>query len=101
MHTTELAGGWLVTIAGLGTDAKFVIFTILIPAMCGLFVVVVGMRTRSPGPTIMAVIMAAIVWGLSSSMGTLQGKAVQDITTHDNGSLTSSTTSGTVQRGDQ
>ncbi|GAB2711679.1 hypothetical protein [Kitasatospora kifunensis] len=93
--TTVLAAGWIATFTGLGNDTKSLIFTVLIPVLCGLFVLVVGFRTKSPGPTIMAVIMAAVVWGLSANMGTLQGKAVQDINQYNGG------TNSSVQKGDQ
>ncbi|MDH6122962.1 hypothetical protein [Kitasatospora sp. GAS204B] len=96
MNDTALAAGWIATFTGIGTDAKGLIFTILIPALCGAFVLLVGFRTKSPGPTIMACILAAIVWGLSANMSTLQGKAVQDINSYNGG-----TTSSSVQRGDQ
>ncbi|GAB2736092.1 hypothetical protein [Kitasatospora kifunensis] len=97
MNTTMLAdAGWIATATGIGTDLKSLVFTIAIPVLCGIFVLVVGFRTKSPGPTIMAVIMAAIVWGLSANMGSLQGKAVQDINHYNN-----TGSSATVQRGDQ
>ena len=96
VHNIVLADGWIATFTGLGNAGKALIFTVLIPALCGLFVLVVGFRTKSPGPTIMACILAAIVWGLSANMGTLQGKAVQDINQYNGGTTTSS-----VQRGDQ
>lgn len=95
MNNIVLADGWIATATGLGNDTKTLIFAVLIPALCGLFVLVVGFKTKSPGPTIMACILAAIVWGLSANMGTLQGKAIQDINQH------SGTTTSSVQRGDQ
>ncbi|MDH6115668.1 hypothetical protein P3T36_007285 [Kitasatospora sp. MAP12-15] len=97
MSTTVLAvgaTGWIATFTGLGNDTKSLIFTVLIPVLCGMFVLVVGVRTKSPGPTIGAVILAAVVWGLSANMGVLSSKATVDITQYSGG-----TTSGPAQTG--
>ncbi|MBT2446028.1 hypothetical protein J7F03_02775 [Streptomyces sp. ISL-43] len=89
--TVTLAAGWISTGWGMGADIKKLIFIILIPCLCGLFVVAVGWKTKAPGPTIVACILGAVVWGLSASMGTLQGKVTEDITTYN----------GTTISGDQ
>ncbi|MER8236121.1 hypothetical protein [Streptomyces sp. NPDC094049] len=86
MHTITLAAGWIQTGTGLGNDIKSLIFNVAIPAMCGVFVVVVGWKTKAPGPTIMAVIFAGIVWGLSANMGALKDKTTEDITNYNGGS---------------
>ncbi|MFE4205399.1 hypothetical protein OG590_39870 (plasmid) [Streptomyces goshikiensis] len=83
--TITLAAGWIQTGTGIGTDIKNLIFDIAIPAMCGVFVVVVGWKTKAPGPTIMAVIFAAIVWGLSANMPTLKNKVSEDIVQYQGG----------------
>ncbi|MFI0742370.1 hypothetical protein ACH4PU_30490 [Streptomyces sp. NPDC021100] len=95
MHTASvtLAAGWIGTLSGFGTDLKGLIFNIGIPVLCGFFVLVVGVRTKAPGPTIMAVIFAAVVWGLSANMAALKDKTSEDITHYDGGT--------TVRRGDQ
>ncbi|MDH6710926.1 hypothetical protein P3T27_007677 [Kitasatospora sp. MAA19] len=93
MHDVVLAGGWISTGTSLGNDIKALIFTVGIPVLCGLFVLVVGWKTKAPGPTIMACILAAVVWGLSANMDTLQNKTVEDITHYDSTS--------TVQKGDR
>ncbi len=86
MHDTiTLAAGWIQTGTGLGTDIKSLIFDVAIPALCGIFVVVVGWKTKAPGPTIMAVIFAAIVWGLSANMGALKNKTTEDIVQYQSG----------------
>ncbi|SEB59035.1 hypothetical protein [Streptomyces sp. TLI_105] len=77
--TLTLAVGWLQTGTGLGNDIKGLIFNVAIPVLCGIFVVVVGWKTKAPGPTIMAVIFAGIVWGLSANMATLKNKTTEDI----------------------
>ncbi|MEW1914203.1 hypothetical protein AB0442_38280 [Kitasatospora sp. NPDC085895] len=90
MHTMVLAAGWISTGRGLGGDIRDLIFNVGIPVLCGLFVLVVGWKTRAPGPTIVACILAAVVWGLAAHMDTLKDKATEDITHYD-----------TVQRGDR
>ncbi|MFD9047867.1 hypothetical protein ACFVVP_25905 [Streptomyces sp. NPDC058128] len=81
-----LAAGWIQTGTGLGNDIKGLIFNVAIPTLCGVFVVVVGWKTKAPGPTIMAVIFAAIVWGLSANMAVLKNKTTEDITQYQKGS---------------
>ncbi|MFF3326966.1 hypothetical protein [Streptomyces sp. NPDC002889] len=87
MHeTATLAAGWIQTGTGLGNEIKDLIFNVAIPVLCGAFVVIVGIRTKAPGPTIMAVIFAAIVWGGSASMdSTLKDKVTEDIQKYDGG----------------
>lgn len=89
MHENlTLAVGWIETGTGLGNDIKDLIFNVGIPMLCGLFVMVVGWKTKAPGPTIMAVIFAAIVWGGAANMETLQEKTTEDITQYDGGRTT-------------
>lgn len=83
--TITLAAGWIQTGTGLGNDIKGLIFEVAIPVLCGLFVVVVGWKTKAPGPTIMAVIFAAIVWGLSANMPALKNKTTEDIVHYQTG----------------
>ncbi|MFE2498806.1 hypothetical protein [Streptomyces scopuliridis] len=84
MHeTVTLAAGWIQTGTGLGNDLKNLIFNVAIPVLCGFFVVIVGIKTKAPGPTIMAVIFAAIVWGGSANMDTLKDKTTEDISQYD------------------
>ncbi|MEV4616802.1 hypothetical protein AB0K43_30040 [Kitasatospora sp. NPDC049258] len=84
MHDTVLAtAGWISTGTGIGNDIKSLIFDVGIPVLCGLFVLVVGWRTKAPGPTIMAVILAAVVWGGAANMSLLKDKTTQDITHYD------------------
>ncbi|WP_432095623.1 hypothetical protein [Streptomyces sp. bgisy100] len=83
--TAFLAAGWIQTGTGLGNDLKDLIFNVAIPVLCGAFVVIVGVKTKSPGPTIMAVIFAAIVWGGSANMDTLKDKTTEDINQYDGG----------------
>lgn len=94
MHSESvtLAVGWITTGTGLGNDTKALIFEVLIPLMCGAFVLVVGIRTKSPGPTVIACIFAAIVWGLSADMENLKDKTTDDISEYDG---------STVVQGDQ
>ncbi|MFJ6354870.1 hypothetical protein ACIQKB_36105 [Streptomyces sp. NPDC092046] len=84
-----LAAGWIETGTGLGNDIKSLIFNIAIPVLCGIFVLVIGWKTKAPGPTIMAVIFAGIVWGLSANMGALKDKTTDDITNYNGGSSVS------------
>lgn len=77
MEHTTLAADWITIGSGFGSDLKTLIFTILIPALCGIFIVVVGLKTRAPGPTLMAVIFAGIVLGLSLSIDTI-GETTSD-----------------------
>ncbi|MFF4449945.1 hypothetical protein [Streptomyces sp. NPDC001502] len=82
--TLLLAAGWLQTGGGIGGDIKDLIFDIAIPCLCGAFVVFIGWKTKAPGPTIMAVIFASIVWGGAANMeGVLKDKTVQDIKKYD------------------
>ncbi|MFE3150028.1 hypothetical protein ACFXJ6_25780 [Streptomyces sp. NPDC059218] len=83
--TATLATGWIQTTTGLGNDVKDLIFNVLIPLLCGAFVVIVGVKSKAPGPTIMAVIFSAIVWGGAASMDVLKDKTTQDITQYDGG----------------
>ncbi|MFE5711994.1 hypothetical protein ACFQ7J_14395 [Streptomyces sp. NPDC056501] len=85
-ETITLAAGWIQTGTGLGNDVKGLIFNVAIPVLCGIFVIVVGWKTKAPGPTIMAVLFAGIVWGLSSNMGALKDKTTEDITNYNGGS---------------
>ncbi|MFJ2061249.1 hypothetical protein ACIOMM_35790 [Streptomyces sp. NPDC087908] len=87
--TLTLAAGWIQTGTGLGNDIKSLIFNVAIPVLCGIFVIVVGWKTKAPGPTIMVVILAGIVWGLSSNMGALKDKTTEDIITYNGGSSVS------------
>ncbi|THA53184.1 hypothetical protein [Streptomyces sp. A1136] len=84
-HTITLAAGWIQTGTGIGTDLKGLIFDVAIPVLCGMFVLVVGWKTKAPGPTIMAVIFAAIVWGLSANMAALKNKTNEDIVQYQSG----------------
>ncbi|MFF3070075.1 hypothetical protein ACFVSN_30630 [Kitasatospora sp. NPDC057904] len=93
MHNAVLAAGWITTGTGLGNDFKALIFTVGIPVLCGIFVMVVGWKTKAPGPTIMAVILATVVWGLSANMDTLKDKATEDVTHYDS--------TPAVQKGDR
>ncbi|QES51971.1 hypothetical protein DEJ50_33225 [Streptomyces venezuelae] len=83
--TVTLAAGWIETVAGLGTDIRGLIFNVAIPVLCGIFVVVIGWKTKAPGPTIMAAIFAGILWGLSSNMDTLKNKTTEDIVQYQGG----------------
>ncbi|WP_329127393.1 hypothetical protein [Streptomyces sp. NBC_01465] len=90
MHTTSvtLSAGWISTLTHFGTDTKSLIFNIAIPVLCGLFVVVTGWKSKAAGPTIMAVILAGVVWGLSSDMGTLKDKTTSTVNEYDGGPTT-------------
>ncbi|MFJ3817756.1 hypothetical protein [Streptomyces sp. NPDC090056] len=85
LDTITLAAGWVQTGTGLGNDIKTLIFTVGIPALCGAFVIIVGWKTKAPGPTIMAVIFSGIVWGLSANMDELKDKTAEDIVKYDGG----------------
>ncbi|MFE2693689.1 hypothetical protein [Streptomyces mirabilis] len=78
------AADWITIGTGLGTDMKTLIFTVLIPLLCGVFILVVGFKTRAPGPTLMAVIFAGIVLGLSLSLGAI-GDSTKDTIKQYNG----------------
>ncbi|MFE4873464.1 hypothetical protein [Streptomyces sp. NPDC056682] len=94
MHNTiTVAADWISLGTGFGNDLKGLIFNIGIPVLCGTFVLVVGFKTKAPGPTIMAVIFAGIVWGLSASMGTTLKDTTTNTVNHYDGS--------TVRTGDQ
>lgn len=95
MQTTTLAVDWITFGTGLGTDLKGLIFNIGIPVLCGIFVLVVGWNTRSPGPTLMAVIFAGVVWGLSANMATIKDTTGDTVKQYDSG------TGSTVIQGDQ
>ena len=95
MQTVTLAADWITIGTGLGTDLKTLIFKVLIPVLCGIFILVVGFKTRAPGPTLMAVIFAGVVLGLSLSINTI-GKTTSDtINEYNNGG------GGAVVQGDQ
>jgi hypothetical protein len=94
MQTTSLAIDWIRFGTAFGTDLKTLIFTVGIPLMCGLFVIVVGWRTRAPGPTLMAVIFAGIVWGLSANMATLKDTTGDTVKQYDGGGQS-------IRQGDQ
>ncbi|MFF9594083.1 hypothetical protein ACF1FX_33720 [Streptomyces sp. NPDC014646] len=84
-ETVTLAAGWIQTLQGLGLDLKDLIFNVGIPVLCGLFVLVVGFKSKAPGPTIVAVIFGAIVWGGAANMGALKDKTSEDIVQYDGG----------------
>ncbi|GAA2523199.1 hypothetical protein [Streptomyces longisporus] len=95
MQTVTLAADWITIGTGLGTDIKTLIFKVFIPVLCGIFILVVGLKTRAPGPTLMAVIFAGVVLGLSLSINTI-GKSTSDtINEYNNGG------GGKVVQGDQ
>ncbi|CAM5676705.1 hypothetical protein SANTM175S_09030 [Streptomyces antimycoticus] len=48
--------------------------------MCLIFVVVVGFKTRAAGPTILSVILAAMVWWGAANMDLLSDKTGEDVT---------------------
>ncbi|HBF83818.1 MAG TPA: hypothetical protein DD420_28995 [Streptomyces sp.] len=85
MYNVIQAAGWIETGNGLGLDIKNLIFNVGIPVLCGAFVLIIGFRTKAPGPTILAVILAAIVWGGSANMDVLKDKTTEDITQYDGG----------------
>lgn len=95
MHeTVTLAADWITVGNGFGNDLKKLIFNVGIPTLGGIFVLVVGLRTRSPGPTIIAAIFAGVVWGLSANMATIKDTTGDTISHYDGGG-------GKVQQGDQ
>lgn len=85
---TTLAVDWITFGTNLGTDLKTLIFMVLIPVLCGVFVLVVGWKTRAPGPTLMAVIFAGIVWGLSANMATIKDTTGDTVKQYDGGGST-------------
>lgn len=85
MQTTTLAIDWISFGTNFGTDLKSLIFNIFIPVLCGIFVLVVGWKTRAPGPTLMAVIFAGIVWGLSANMATIKDTTGDTVKQYDGG----------------
>ncbi|WP_329307946.1 hypothetical protein [Streptomyces microflavus] len=87
METTNLAVDWFGIGQGLGSDALVLIYDYGIPLLCGLFVIVVGFRTREPRATIVAVIFAGFVAGLASQMDFLSTTTAETITNYDGGSL--------------
>ncbi|MFJ3673999.1 hypothetical protein ACIPSE_46945 [Streptomyces sp. NPDC090106] len=95
MHTVTLAADWITIGTGLGTDLKTLIFKVFIPVLCGIFILVVGFKTRSPGPTLMAVLFAGVVLGLSLSINTIGETTSDTINEYNNGG------DGAVVQGDQ
>ncbi|GAA3372109.1 hypothetical protein GCM10017744_102260 [Streptomyces antimycoticus] len=69
----------------LSADLKNLILYGVIPLMCLIFVVVVGFKTRAAGPTILSVILAAMVWWGAANMDLLSDKTGEDVTQYDNG----------------
>jgi hypothetical protein len=94
MHSVTLAADWITIGTGFGTDMKTLIFNVFIPVLCGIFVLVVGSKTRAPGPTLMAVIFAGVVWGLSANMATIKDTTGDTVKQYDTGG-------NTVIQGDQ
>lgn len=88
METVTLAAGWIGTLGAIGTAIKWLIFNVGIPCMCGAFVLFIGLKVRAPGPTIIAAILAAVVWGISANMDSLSGKAAEDLEHYDNAPTT-------------
>lgn len=95
MQSVTLAADWITIGSNLGTDTKTLIFKVLIPLLCGVFILVVGAKTRAPGPTLMAVIFAGIVLGLSLSINTIGQTTSDTINEYNNGG------GGNVVQGDQ
>ncbi|MGW4784881.1 hypothetical protein [Streptomyces sp. NPDC004230] len=83
--TLTLATDWITIGTGLGTDVKALIFNVFIPVLCGIFVLVVGVKTKAPGPTLMAVIFAGIVWGLSANMAAIKDTTGDTVKQYDGG----------------
>ncbi|WP_331758899.1 hypothetical protein [Streptomyces anulatus] len=88
MDTTNLAADWFGIGKGLGGDTLALIYDFGIPVLCGLFVIVVGFRTREPRATIVAVIFAGIVGGMAAQMDFLNDTTAETITNYDGGQLT-------------
>jgi hypothetical protein len=95
MQSVTLAADWITIGTGFGTDMKTLIFNVFIPVLCGIFVLVVGFKTRAPGPTLMAVIFAGVVWGLSANMATIKDTTGDTVKQYDTGG------GNTVIEGDQ
>ncbi|GGS35735.1 hypothetical protein Snoj_29180 [Streptomyces nojiriensis] len=85
LNDVTLAQGWIQTSTSLGNSIRTLIFDVAIPILCGTFVVVVGWKTKAPGPTIMACIFAAVVWGLAAQMPALKNKTTEDIVQYQGG----------------
>ncbi|MGW0647293.1 hypothetical protein ACWD4T_00560 [Streptomyces umbrinus] len=91
--SVNLAVDWITFGTGLGTDTKTLIINIFIPLLCLFFVCVVGVKTRSPGPTLVAVIFSGIVWGLAADMSAIKESTSDTVEQYDGGA--------TVIQGDQ
>ncbi|WP_394426948.1 hypothetical protein [Streptomyces sp. SGAir0957] len=88
MQEITLAASWVSILAGVGSDFKELVFKVFIPLLCGIFVLVVGFRTKAPGPTILAVIFAGIVWGLSANLSSLSDITGETVNQYDGGGAT-------------
>ncbi|MEU5108479.1 hypothetical protein AB0H07_40525 [Streptomyces sp. NPDC021354] len=62
-----------------------------IPVMCLAFIVVVGFKTRAPGPTIVSVLLAGVVWWGASNLELLSDKTGKDVTQYDDGFIPAGT----------
>ncbi|MFD4224716.1 hypothetical protein [Streptomyces griseus] len=82
---TNLAVDWFGIGKGMGGDVLALIYDYGIPILCGVFVIVVGFRTREPRATIVAVIFAGIVGGLAAQMTFLSDTTAETITNYDGG----------------
>ncbi|MEV7253708.1 hypothetical protein [Streptomyces cyaneofuscatus] len=87
METTTLAANWFGIGQSFGSDLLTLIYDYGIPVLCGVFVIVVGFRTREPRATIVAVIFAGFVAGLASQMDFLSTTTAETITNYDGGSI--------------
>ncbi|NGN63190.1 hypothetical protein G5C51_04610 [Streptomyces sp. A7024] len=81
--TPLAADGFLDWLGNIGTDMTGLILKVGIPGLCVLFVLVVGWRTRAPGPTIAAVLLAAVVWGGAWNLDQLSELAGNDISDYN------------------
>lgn len=69
----------------LSTELQNLFLYGVIPLMCLVFIAVVGFKTRAAGPTILSVILAAMVWWGASNLDLLSDKTGKDVTQYDNG----------------
>jgi hypothetical protein len=95
MQSVTLAADWITIGTGLGADIKTLIFKVFIPVLGGIFILAVGVKTRAPGPTIMAAIFAGIMVGLSLSINTTAQVTSDTVNQYNNGG------GGAVVQGDQ
>ncbi|PBO20475.1 hypothetical protein CLM83_00225 [Streptomyces albidoflavus] len=86
MDSVNLSAGWIESLNLMGTDVKTLLLVVGVPVLGLVFIIWAGWRSKAPGPTILAAILATVVVGLALDMEGNAGKIGEDINNYEGGS---------------